>query len=255
MTAWRLLLTRPTPECEAQEALLAENGVHGVCVPLLEIEPLAETPEQRSRVMDLDLYSAVIVISKPAARFGLARIDTYWPQLPIEQRWFAVGSATAAALADYGIDACWPSGADSEALLAMPELDEALARPDPRVLILRGEGGREALQEGLAARGVNVDTLELYQRVLPAWPEGQLGRVVQAERLNGLVVSSGQGFEHLRQLAGDAWPFLSQLTLFVPSARVADLARAAGHGIIVNCGGASNDALLAALATNRPADD
>ncbi|WP_462380199.1 uroporphyrinogen-III synthase [Pseudomonas sp. Marseille-QA0892] len=255
MTAWRLLLTRPTPECEAQAAFLDENGVHGACLPLLAIQPLAETPEQRGVVMDLDLYAAVIVISKPAARYGLARIDTYWPQLPVEQRWFAVGSGTAAALADYGIDACWPEGADSEALLAMPELNDALAAPGSRVLILRGEGGREALQEGLSARGVKVDTLELYQRSLPAWPEGQLGRVVQAERLNGLVVSSGQGFEHLRQLAGDAWPSLSQLTLFVPSARVADLARAAGHGFIVNCGGASNDALLAALATNRPADD
>uniref|UniRef100_A0A915DRI9 Uroporphyrinogen-III synthase n=1 Tax=Ditylenchus dipsaci TaxID=166011 RepID=A0A915DRI9_9BILA len=41
-------------------------------------------------------------------------------------------------------------------------------------------------------------------------------------------VSSGQGLEHLQQLAGADWPQLARLPLFVPSPRVAGQARAAG---------------------------
>jgi len=67
------------------------------------------------------------------------------------------------------------------------------------------------------------------------------------ERLNALVVSSGQGFEHLRQMAGDSWPMLGCLPLFVPSPRVAELARSAGAQHVVDCRGASATALLAAL--------
>ncbi|SDJ38436.1 uroporphyrinogen-III synthase [Pseudomonas indica] len=248
MSGWRLLLTRPREECEALAATLAEQGIHSSSLPLLDIEPLAETPEQRTLMLDLDRYCAVIVVSKPAARIGLERLDRYWPQPPARQRWFSVGAATGEILAAYGLDVTWPeSGDDSEALLDLPALAEALEVPEPRVLIMRGEGGREFLAERLRGQGVAVDYLPLYRRRLPAYPAGALIERVRSERLNGLVVSSGQGFEHLRELAGPAWPELARLPLFVPSARVAGLARDAGAEHVIDCHGASASALLAAL--------
>ncbi|CAD5106352.1 uroporphyrinogen-III synthase [Zestomonas carbonaria] len=248
MTDWRLLLTRPAEECAALAATLAEQGVYASSLPLLDIQPLEETPEQRAVILDLDRYQAVIVVSKPAARLGLDLLDRYWPQPPARQAWFSVGAATGQLLDDYGLDVGWPeNGDDSEALLELPRLHEALAVPAPRVLILRGEGGREFLAERLRGQGVAVDYLELYRRVLPEYPEGELARRVSSERLNGLVISSGQGFEHLRQLAAGSWSELSRLPLFVPSPRVAELARAAGARIVVDCRGASAAALLAAL--------
>jgi uroporphyrinogen-III synthase len=72
-------------------------------------------------------------------------------------------------------------------------------------------------------------------------------RRIEAERLNGLVVSSGQGFEHLQQMAGADWLRLAQLPLFVPSPRVAEQAKAAGAQQVVDCRGASATALLAAV--------
>jgi uroporphyrinogen-III synthase len=252
MTAWRLLLTRPAAEGEALAALLEAHGLFGYSLPMLDIQALPETSEQRTCILELDRYHAVIAISKPAARLGCERIDIYWPQLPLAPHWFAVGPGTAAVLADFGIDAVWPDGKDSETLLALPELNEALAVPEPKVLLLRGEGGREALHDGLVERGAQVDALALYRRSPSESPAGHAARVVQAERLNGLVVSSGQGFEHLQRASGDAWRALSQLPLFVPSARVAALARDAGCTRIVDCRGASNEALLAALAISQP---
>lgn len=253
MSHWRLLLTRPQDECAALAASLAEHGVASASLPLLAIEPLEETPEQRSLLLDLDRYCAVVVVSKPAARLGVERIDRYWPQPPARQDWFAVGAATAAILDDYGLRVHHPeNGDDSEALLALPALARALQVPGPRALILRGEGGREFLAERLRGQGVAVDYLELYRRVLPDYPAGELARRVRDEALNGLVVSSGQGLEHLLRVAGEDWPRLAGLPLFVPSPRVAELAREAGARHVIDCRGANAAALLEAL---RGADE
>ncbi|MBG0840308.1 uroporphyrinogen-III synthase [Ectopseudomonas toyotomiensis] len=247
MSAWRLLLTRPAEDCAALAQILAAQGVVSHCMPLLAIEALDETPEQRSAFADLQRYCAMIVVSKPAARIGLQLLAQHGAPTP-ELPWFSVGAATAAVLAEQGLAVHFPDlGDDSEALLALPALQQAIEAPAPRVLILRGEGGREFLAERLRSQGVSVDYLPLYRRVLPQYAPGELSRQVRAERLNGLVVSSGQGFEHLLQLAGDDWPALARLPLFVPSPRVAEQARAAGAQIVVDCRGASAAALQAAL--------
>lgn len=253
MSRWRLLLTRPEDECAALAASLAEAGIHSASLPLLAIEPLDESPAERSLILDLDRYCAVIVVSKPAARLGLARIDQYWPQPPLNQYWFTVGAATAAILEDYGLDVHYPSeGDDSEALLQLPALGRALQAHDPKVLIMRGEGGREFLAECLRGQGAAVDYLELYRRQLPSYPPGEVLERIREERLNAVVVSSGQGLEHLYQLAAQDWPQVSALPLFVPSPRVASQARELGAQRVIDCRGASAAALMEAL---RGADE
>ncbi|MCF5711824.1 uroporphyrinogen-III synthase [Pseudomonas tremae] len=247
MSTWRLLLTRPAEESAALATVLAEVGIFSSSLPLLETEPLPLTPAQRSIIFDLLNYCAVIVVSKPAARLAIELIDEVWPQPPM-QPWFSVGSATGQILIDYGLDASWPAqGDDSEALLGLPRLKQAIAVPGSRVLIMRGDEGRELLAEQLREQGVGVDYLPLYRRYLPQYAPEALAQRVRVERLNGLVVSSGQGFEHLLQLAGDSWPDLAGLPLFVPSPRVAGIARAAGARTVIDCRGASAAALLAAL--------
>jgi len=241
VTDW---LTRPAEESALLAASLSDVGIFSSSLPLLEIEALPVTPEQQAVWADLGRYCAVIVVSKPAARLGVQRLERHWPRLP----WFSVGAATAQVLADQGLDVHYPpSGDDSEALLALPALREAVARTDARVLILRGEGGRELLAERLREQGASVDYLELYRRFLPAYDPGVLMQRIQLERLNGLVVSSGQGFLHLQALAGSDWPQVARLPLFVPSPRVYEMARAAGAEKVVDCRGASAAALLVAL--------
>ncbi|NWF06364.1 uroporphyrinogen-III synthase [Pseudomonas salomonii] len=244
MTDWRVLLTRPAEESAAVAALLAEAGIFSSSLPLLDTEALPVTPEQQAVFAELGRCSAVIVVSKPAARLAVQQLQQPWPSLP----WFSVGAATAQVLADHGLTVHYPqTGDDSEALLQLPALREAVARPGARVLILRGEGGRELLAERLREQGASVDYLELYRRFLPAYAAGVLMQRIQLERLNGLVVSSGQGFLHLQALAGPDWPKVAQLPLFVPSPRVSDMARAAGAEKVVDCRGASAAALLVAL--------
>lgn len=250
MKQWRLLLTRPAEESTALASTLATQGVFSSSLPLLRIEPLAETSEQRAIMQNLDRYCAVIVVSKPAARQGLELLARYWPQPPAGLSWFSVGAATAQLLDEHGLQTVFPAvGDDSEALLALPQLAAALSKAQPRVLIWRGEGGREFMAERLRGQGVPVDYLQLYRRCLPDYPPATLITRVSEQQLNGLVVSSGQGLSHLLHLAAADWPRLARLPLFVPSARVAEQARAAGAESVVDCRGANAAALLAALRT------
>lgn len=251
MSGWRLLLTRPAEECLALAATLSEAGIRSASLPLLAIEPLGKAAEQRATMLKLDQYCAVVVVSKPAARLSLELLDRYWPQPPVGQVWFSVGAATGAILKDYGLDVSWPaSGDDSDALLVLPRLAEALDVTEPKVLILRGEGGREHITETLRRRGAQVDSLELYRRYLPDYPQGALVKTLRSERLNAMVVSSGQGLQSLHELAGSDWPALRELPLFVPSPRVAEMAATLGAKTIVDCRGAGTAALLAALREN-----
>jgi uroporphyrinogen III methyltransferase/synthase len=247
VTGWRLLLTRPTDESAALAAVLADAGIYSSSLPLLDIEPVPVAESGQAILRELNQYCAVIVVSKPAARLCVELLRQYWPQPP-DLPWFSVGAATGQLLADAGLSVFYPdNGDDSEALLELGALRQAIDRPDPRVLIVRGEGGRGLLAERLREQGASVDYLELYRRGLPQYAEGELPARVEAERLNALVVSSGQSFEHLHRLAGEAWPALARLPLFVPSPRVADMARAAGARTVIDCRGASAAALLAAL--------
>lgn len=248
MNGWRLLLTRPTQDSAELAATLAQQGIYSSSLPLLAIAALNESAEQRATLAGLSRYCAVIVVSKPAARLGLDLLERYRLATPAAQPWFSVGAATAQILAEHGLQVYYPEqGDDSEALLALPQFQQALAAVNPQVLILRGDGGRELLAERLRDQGVQVDYLPLYRRVLPDYPPAALVERVRAERLNALVVSSGQGFVHLRELAAEDWAELAQLPLFVPSPRVAEMARAAGAQFVVDCRGASAAALLAAL--------
>lgn len=247
MSGWRLLLTRPADDCAALAQRLAAVGVASSCLPLLAIDAVAVDERQRQLLVGLQGFQAIIVVSKPAARLLLERLAQAGLQPPA-QGWFTVGEASAAVLQGAGLEvACPAQGDDSEALLALASLREAIGVPASRVLIVRGVGGRELLAERLAEQGASVDYLELYRRSLPEYPVGTLMRRIEAERLNGLVVSSGQGFEHLQQMAGADWPQVARLPLFVPSPRVAEQARAAGAQQVVDCRGASATALLAAV--------
>jgi uroporphyrinogen-III synthase len=251
---WRLLLTRPAEDSAALAGVLAQDGVHSSCLPLLSIEALPLGGEQLERVRQFHRYDLVIVVSKPAARLGVGALPKAQAQAAL---WFAVGAGTAQVLIDQGLNVHFPAqGDDSEALLRLPALLAQLDRPAPRVLIMRGEGGREWLAEQLRARGATVDYLELYRRQLPEYPAHTLRERVAVERLNGVVVSSGQGFEHLCQLAGEEdGPLLRRLPLFVPSQRVAEMAIAAGSENVINCGGASALALREALRERHPAPE
>lgn len=242
-----VLLTRLPEDNQRLAAKLDAQGVQTCCMPLLQIRLEEESSEQRSLLLDLDRYQAVIAVSPVAARLGLERLDRYWPQVPVGIDWFAVGETTAGILRDYPLPARAPEeGQDSEALLALPRWQALLAEPHLRVMIWRGVGGREHLASHIRAAGGQVDYLELYRR-LPADNLPQSIRAACQAGVRGIVVLSIQALEYWHNAAGNEWSQQRLWRCWVPGTRVAERAAELGCKDIVMCSGADDDAVIAAI--------
>ena len=249
----RVLVTRPVGEasdtlCKAIKAA----GYEVYSQPLLELNALPQLPAaQRQLVLNLDLYQHVIFISANAVRFGMVLVEGYWPQLPAGLSWYAIGAATAEMLARHGIAAITPGNVmSSEGLLAVPALQHL---NDQRVLIVKGEGGRDTLMTELTRRGAAVDELACYRRSRPELPAGALAAKLSRWGIDVIMLSSGEGLANLQVLLSPAETTkLKHIALIVPSQRVAQLAREAGFEQIVTAENASDMAMLRALRAWRP---
>lgn len=234
----RILVSRPAAQAGTLAALIAANGGEALCFPLLEIGPADDRQPLEQAIEALDDYALVIFISPNAVDFSLPEIlaRRAWPAT---LRVAAIGQGTARALAGHGIgEVIVPAERfESEALLEMPPL-AAESVAGRRVLILRGNGGRELLAETLGARGARVDCVSCYRRSPPSSAE-PLQSWLRAGRLDALTVSASEGLRYLPGLLGDDFARLAGLPVFVPHPRIA--AAAAGLG-------------LSSVVTTAPAD-
>ena len=222
-----VLVTRPQGQQQALVASLAEAGMQVSQQSALCIEPLPLSPAARTQLLNVDQYHAVFFVSTNAARLALAALEELWPQWPVGVHWLAVGPATADVLAAAGLPVDMPlTGSDSEAVLALDCLRDL---PGKRVLICRGDGGRELVAETLRLRGAEVDTLSLYQRRCNSgfrWPE---------QSVDAVLVSSLQGWECI------AASVPATCTVIAPSERVADQIRRRHARVLVATSAADRD--------------
>ena len=137
-------------------------------------------------------------------------------------------------------------GQDSEALLQLPRWQILLAKPQLKVLIWRGAGGREHLASRIRAAGGQVDYLELYQR-LPADNLPQSMNAARGAGVRGIVVLSIQALEYWQQAATEDWSWQRTWRCWVPSERVATRAAELGCEDIIVCNGADDEAVIAAI--------
>ncbi len=226
-----VLVTRPAEQAGELTRCLAGAGADVIVLPTLEIEPLQLDPAQRSLIMELDRYDFVICVSANAAALGLSALADYWPQWPVQQRWMAVGPATGEEMRRWQVNPkVAQQGATSETLLDWSELQQLV---DRRVLILRGEGGRETLAQTLQQRGAKVEYLELYRRVLPDVDARPLQRrLIQGETVI-LTVTSGDGLRNLMTLMGAQQTLLLHNPLIVISGRLAQFATGLGFKHVI----------------------
>ena len=250
-----VLVTRPVGQAQGLVRALVEAGCEPVHhQPMLELAPLDElAAEQRQHLLDLDLYQHIIFISANAVRFGLERIDDYWPQLPAGLIWYAIGGTTASLLQERGLSPLVPAQEiNSEGLLDLAQLKGVSGQ---RVLIVKGVGGRETLRETLSQRGAKVDELACYHRICPKMAPGALADILSREATDVVMISSGEGLSNMLTLLSDKESSnFRDIGLVVPSPRVAALARQAGFNDVVTAANASDAAMLQALQQWRAGD-
>ena len=248
LQSMRVLVTRPQPQADNLANAIRVQGGFALAVPMLDIRPLPESQSLRDCLQQLDQYHKIIAISVPAVEYGMNLIENWWPQLPVGIAWYAIGDATTSSLQQHGITADDQSGGfDSEALLKLKGFQQVKGQ---RILIIKGRNGRDKLQTTLTKRGASVDNLVVYERTCPDYPAGHLPEQLSANRINVIVATSSQIVNNLQSLLNhhpDA-DNLKQLTLIVPSQRVAEDARACGFSHITISEGAGTPAVLDTLA-------
>lgn len=235
------LVVRPAEQAGELARLLCRQGHQPLCCPLLETRPGGELPSLPELLSQADVVIAVSMHAVNFAHHFLLQTGQTWPHI----EYFAVGQASADAFAEIGIEAVCPEDPRSEGLLLLPALQGVAGK---RVLILRGNGGRDLIASTLASRGALVHYCATYERHYPELDGDALTRHWQGAGLDSLLVTSGELLQRLLELVpSQQRPWLYDRLLVVPSPRVADLAEAAGFTRIVIAQGASNQALVAAL--------
>ena len=254
LTGLNVLVTRPEHQAGELVKILEERGATATLFPLLHIHPILENDpaynDLKQKVLDLDLFQHLIFVSVNAANLAIEHIDQFWPQLPVNIQWHAIGKQTALTLNNYGIDAYHsPVGYDSEALLNSPALQQI---SHDKVLIFRGEGGREKLADELRARGAEVSYAELYRRQIPIYSDTEIQATVYNSIPDAILISSGEGLRNFLQLAqGSKQQFstdsLLNCQIVVPSKRIRDLAVKAGFKRVTIASGPDNLSMTDAL--------
>lgn len=166
-----ILVTRPEQQANGLCRLLSAEGGTPIRFPAMEICARADRAAVRAATGPVDRYGLIVFVSANAVRFGAGLLEQRR-----ELRLATVGGATAQALnaAGYRVALRPDDGADSEALLRLPELRHLAGQ---RVLIVRGTGGREYLGTELAARGAEVVYAEVYERRAASPSPDQLARL------------------------------------------------------------------------------
>ena len=241
-----VLVTRPEAQAAPLARRLAGQGARVFLLPALELRPREDCAAQRASLGPLDRFHWIVFVSANAVRFGVTLLDERR-----DLKLAAVGPATAAALnhAGFRVALVPTAGYDSAALLASAELGHVEGQ---RILIVRGEGGRELLADELRLRGADVSYVEVYER-RPARPVPGAVAAVEAEwgrgQIDIVTATSPELLRALFEILGpDGRQLLARTPLLAGGPRIAAAARQMGlEGALVVASTPDDEGLLDAL--------
>ena len=236
-----VIVTRPQRQATVFAAKIGAVGGVPIVWPAIVILPPADATSLAHAHATLAAYDIAIFVSANAVEYG-APPPARWPAHTVA---YAPGPGTAEALVAAGIPnpQVPVTSLDSEGLLELPSLADVTGK---RVVIFRGEGGREFLGNTLRARGATVDHVPCYRRVAPQ--TGALGLIeaIREDRAHALTLTSSEGLDNLMAALGPAGQReIARLPVFAVHARIAERAREHGLRAVETAGG--DDGLLAGL--------
>jgi uroporphyrinogen-III synthase len=268
-----VIITRPLAQARPLAARVAALGRPVELLPLLEIEPLPDEGPLQAALAQLCAapvagaephYAMAAFVSPNAIDAAFAHLNS-WPS---GVTLAVLGEGSRAALAAHGItpdkvDIVSPADSahsDSEHLLQTLDLAALRGR---RVLIIRGESGRELMADGLRAAGALVDVVPAYRRSVPVLTpalQATLQRLLSQQ--NDWIITSSEalrGLQALLEQMDRASPHqvgsapqqncvvkMQQQHLIVPHARIAETANKLGFSRLTLTG-SGDERLLAAL--------
>ena len=250
LSGLKILVTRPVPKAQKLARLIEQQGGEAIIFPTLVIETLNNTETIVTQFENLSDYHWLIFISANAVNFSQqANKDKkdYFKCVKIA----AIGKATAKALENIRltVDLIPDTGFNSESLLLMPELQSIEGQ---KILIIRGQGGRETLAKTLQQRGAKVNYLEVYKRCLPKKNNDCVViKLLKQKKLNAITITSGDALNNLMSLlAGRIMTSLILETpLIVISTRIKEIAVKIGFKHVLVSAGPADIAIIKTVTT------
>lgn len=247
-----IVITRPAGEAGRLAALVRDAGGEALLCPAIEIldvsKGMSDALALDAVIGRLDEFNMAIFVSPSAVDKAMTRIVAQ-RALPPTLRCAAIGPGSVRALARFGVSGVHdvikpPAQYDSEGLLALPALHDVRGK---RVVIFRGDGGRELLAQTLAARGAHVEVAACYRRGKPVFDAALLLDAWQRGQVAAVVVTSSEGLRNFVEHIGAAGQaMLKNTPVVVPHPRIAAVARELGVAQVVESG-TGDEALLQAL--------
>ncbi len=254
LTGVSVLITRPVMPASRTATRLASLGATPLVFPTTIIEPPAEVAPLNAALAKINDYYAAIFVSPSAAEMTLAPLGSIPKKLPATLHVFAPGPGTTEELNIRGVaNVEMPETSfDSEGLLALPSLQMSAVK-GKRIVIFRGNDGRELLREELGKRGATVDAITAYHRRAPNTPPTGLLELLRAGKVNALSAMSSDAIIHLLPLipVAERNRLLFMLPVYASHQRIATTAREAGFRNVIETE-AGDAGLITALLNNRP---
>lgn len=240
-SAMAVLITRPEGEGEELCRLVQAQGITAHHYPLIRFLPGKDNEGLLPLLSGADI---IIAVSKQAVLWADKILQSQQENWPSTALYFAIGQKTAEKLGSVSHQqVCYPEVSDSEHFLQLSALQNIEHK---RVVILRGNGGRELIYSTLTTRLATVDYCEVYQRHKQTFDGQSILNDWQEKNITHVITTSGEQLEHLFQQVPDK-QWLCNRWVIVPSKRIAYLANELGFNNVLVSGSASNPDLLAAI--------
>jgi len=223
-----VLVTRPVHQAENLCALIERQGGNAIRFPSIEIAEPRDKQKLADILQRLREFDIAIFISPNAVDYALQAMMDQGDGLPEHIKVAAVGKGSAGQLNKHGVSVdIFPSQQfNSEALLAMDEMQAVAAK---RIVIFRGEGGRELLADTLSSRGAIVEYAECYRRSKPEVGTNELFDALSQGGLDIVTATSNEGLQNLCDMVAEPGRSdLLKLQLIVVSERTRRLAEELG---------------------------
>lgn len=232
--------------------LLNQQGIANISQPLFDYQATKLADDAISSAIakaDIVIFVSVaaVTFTQQSFAFAFAQLS----EQPNKLQCFAVGKATKQALTEAGIKQVISPEVDaenSEGLLQLSQLNQV---ENKRVLIVRGNGGRELIANTLMTRGAQVSYIETYQRVWRTLPEN-IASHWQAQQINCIVVTSNDILIKLIKYLEDDPAFSTSYwrnscTWLVASERIAITAQQFGLSKVINANSANSQIMCDTL--------
>jgi len=222
-----VLVTRPEHQAEKLCQLIESSGGKAIRFPSIEIVDVLDEEKLHLLIDQISTFDIAIFISANAVKFGIKHVLSRgkWPK---SLKIAAVGKSSVKALDSLGLIAdIFPiEHFNSETLLSLEEMQNVAGK---KIIIFRGDGGRELLAETLISRGAIVEYANCYQRSLPDSDPTPLYRLWERDELDVIVTTSNEGLQNLYDMVGEQGRhWLLCATIVVVSERAVGLAKRLG---------------------------